>query len=316
MTKTPLTQDQLRVLMSNLNPARVATRSQSGSKLSYLEAWDVRATLIRIFGFGGFSVETLRSEIYSMERDVPKSGGGTTAFRATAIATVQLVIPQLEAVYSETAVSSQSGAVPGDVADFAIKTAVSDAMKRCAMNLGTQFGLSLYNKGDQRDVVGILFDPEQIATLKGEKPVDDKPLVLAPDHALEGIGSDDPDKKPGVEVDEPAPPPATRARAAKKEVEAAPTPEPEAPAESAAEPAAEPVGPSDFVGMAKVATNSAMVLAIWQQAKKAGADRVTVLNVIADVGAKLKQQEQHNADARAQAEADAAATLKGGFGPQ
>jgi hypothetical protein len=36
---------------------------------------------------------------------------------------------------------------------MAIKTAESDALKRAAINLGTQFGLSLYNNGSLRDVV-------------------------------------------------------------------------------------------------------------------------------------------------------------------
>jgi hypothetical protein len=36
---------------------------------------------------------------------------------------------------------------------MAIKTAESDALKRAAINLGTQFGLSLYNNGSLQDVV-------------------------------------------------------------------------------------------------------------------------------------------------------------------
>ena len=42
---------------------------------------------------------------------------------------------------------------------MAVKTAESDALKRAAINLGTQFGLSLYNNGSLKDVVG--------ATLEG-----------------------------------------------------------------------------------------------------------------------------------------------------
>jgi hypothetical protein len=44
---------------------------------------------------------------------------------------------------------------------MAIKTAESDAIKRAAINLGTQFGLSLYNNGSLRDVV--------VQTLSGPK---------------------------------------------------------------------------------------------------------------------------------------------------
>ena len=37
---------------------------------------------------------------------------------------------------------------------MAVKTAESDALKRAAINLGTQFGLSLYDNGSRADVVG------------------------------------------------------------------------------------------------------------------------------------------------------------------
>lgn len=36
---------------------------------------------------------------------------------------------------------------------MAIKTAESDALKRAAINLGTQFGLSLYNNGSTADII-------------------------------------------------------------------------------------------------------------------------------------------------------------------
>lgn len=193
-----LTKAQFIALMSNLNVGRIATRTQSGSKLSYLQAWDVRASLIRVFGFGGFSIEVLKSEVVEVERDVAKASGGTTAFRVTALCTVQLRIPQLGATYSESAMSSQSGAVFGDVGDFAVKTAVSDAMKRCAINLGTQFGLSLYNNGSNRDIIAVVFEPTQsryLAELAADRP------DPTPQHALEGINSADPDMKTGIEVE-------------------------------------------------------------------------------------------------------------------
>ena len=41
----------------------------------------------------------------------------------------------------------------GESHDMAVKTAESDAIKRAAINLGTQFGLSLYNNGSLKDIV-------------------------------------------------------------------------------------------------------------------------------------------------------------------
>ena len=161
---TPLTGPQIKALTANLNPARVAQRAApgGGKKLSYLQAWDVRTALIRIFGFGLWSAVTMDARVISTERDIPKRDGGTTNFRITCQATVKLTIHQTGAEYSATAISSQSGADIGEVGDFAMKTAESDALKRAAMNLGTQFGLSLYDNGSTADVVKIVFAPSQL----------------------------------------------------------------------------------------------------------------------------------------------------------
>ena len=167
MTARPLSALQLKQLSADLNPARIAQRAQGrggGPKLSYLEAWDVRTALIRIFGYGGFSYKT-NTEVLQVEPAVPKANGQGTQFRFTVMATVKLYIYQLECFFQESAVSSQSQPDPGECADFAVKTAESDALKRCAVNLGTQFGLSLYNKGSATDVVKVVRAPGQAAIL-------------------------------------------------------------------------------------------------------------------------------------------------------
>lgn len=183
MTTTPaLTWEQQRALMASLNPNRVAHREQGRSTLSYLEAWDVKAALIRVFGFGGFSATADEMKILHIEDNVPKvkwEGGkkvgehpveldergvvkyGTANYRITASVRVTLAIPQLGATYSEYAASSQTGPDLGEVSDFAIKTAESDALKRAAIYLGTQFGLSLYNNGATTDVVKAVLAPSQ-----------------------------------------------------------------------------------------------------------------------------------------------------------
>lgn len=158
----PLSEAQMRQLVANLNPQRVATRSQGRATLSYLEAWDVRATLTRIFGFGGWSadlaepVKVLRIDDVMTGRDNPKPG-----FRALAEATVRVKIHQTGATYTESAVASQQGPDIGEVTDFAVKTAESDAFKRACINLGTQFGLSLYDDGSTLDVIKVVLEPTQ-----------------------------------------------------------------------------------------------------------------------------------------------------------
>lgn len=155
----PLNETQLGALVSPLNPNRVASRSQGGRGLSYLKSWDVKRTLIRVFGFGGFSVELMDSNI---ERIFTKAEiGGNANWTVLATATVKLTIHQLGAVYTEAAASSQAGSQIGEVTDFALKTAESDALKRAASYLGTQFGLSLYDDGSTNDVVNTILSDEQ-----------------------------------------------------------------------------------------------------------------------------------------------------------
>ncbi len=163
-TLTPLTTTQRAMLLQDLQEARVQSRSAPGGgnrKMSYLAAWDVRRTLIRVFGFGGWTNTIEESKIIKVETDLPRPNGRATPFRVTAQVTTGLYIHQLGAIYMGVAAASQSGSDIGEVADFAIKTADSDAFKRAAMNLGTQFGLSLYNNGQTQDVVNQVLAPDQ-----------------------------------------------------------------------------------------------------------------------------------------------------------
>lgn len=156
----PLSVFQLERLHADLHPARVASRAGGGGKqLSYLEAYDIRATLIRIFGYGNFSVEVTDTRI--VHEAMFQNDNGRDTWRIGALCTVRLTVHQTGAVYSESAAASQTGADYGEVLDFAVKTAESDALKRCATNLGTTFGLSLYNNGSTQDVVRVVYAPDQ-----------------------------------------------------------------------------------------------------------------------------------------------------------
>lgn len=187
-TRVELTTTQIGALMAPLNSGRVKNRTMSGQQQSYIEAWDVKASLIRIFGFGGFSAEVVESKVIDIrdngrQGQYPpshqKAGQDKTPY-VMAQATVRLTIFGIgptgqDAVYSETAIGTNDGWTIGDVADNAIKSAASDALKRCAIYLGTQFGLSLYNNGSREDVVRVLLEPEQKAMLdayrsQGEPP--------------------------------------------------------------------------------------------------------------------------------------------------
>lgn len=163
------TAHQLVQLMKPLSENRVSTRSQGGSTLSYVEAHDIKNMLIRIFGFGGFSSDVIRETIHSGEW-FKNERSGKDNVKVIASVTVKLTLhpparPTAvqfgDVSYTETAVSSQTGADEGDTGDFAVKTAASDAFKRAAIFMGSQFGLSLYASGATADQVRVVFEPTQ-----------------------------------------------------------------------------------------------------------------------------------------------------------
>lgn len=181
---TTLTQPQLKVLLGGLNPNRV----QHLKGLAHMEAWDIRRELIRVFGFGGYDLETLALDLVAETGETKQKknrqtgeyyGDPYTAWTVIYRAQVRLTIKDTEgrvlASWDDGAVGdSQNQPVRGDAHDMAMKTALSQALKRCATNLGDQFGLSLYNDGDIRPVVGwsAAHPPEVDGTPEQQRPED------------------------------------------------------------------------------------------------------------------------------------------------
>lgn len=161
---------QYDTLMKPLNSTRIAKRTQGGKQLSYLESWDVRAHLIRVFGFGNFDSEIEECSLaYIRDVAIGKSEAkpeGTPGIDVGYLVRLRLTIYDPDgtaiATYVEAAVGSATGSVNyGDLHDNAVKQGASDALKRCAINLGSQFGLSLYDNGTTREVVrGTLVHPK------------------------------------------------------------------------------------------------------------------------------------------------------------
>jgi len=147
-----LTAQQYEQLLKPLNASRVAQRNQAGISLSYLEAWDVKAHLIRIFGFGNWSADVISAELVFEEKD--EKGRWNVGYRVLMRLRIHSTDDFLgDTTYTEAAVGSATLPQRGEAHDIAIKTAESDALKRAAINLGTQFGLSLYDSGNRNDVV-------------------------------------------------------------------------------------------------------------------------------------------------------------------
>ena len=164
------TDEQIDILLRPIKASRISQRSIGGKQMSYVEAWEVRAHLIRLFGFGGFDVITESCDLV-FQRDVrvgqDKKPGWEVAYKAHVRLSIytQGDLNGGECKYSEVAVGSATGSVGlGDLHDNAAKSAVSDALKRCAINLGTQYGLSLYDNGNRNDIV------KSVIGVKAPKP--------------------------------------------------------------------------------------------------------------------------------------------------
>jgi recombination DNA repair RAD52 pathway protein len=156
----PLNTAQRAKLLEGIHPGRVSQRNAkkdgTGPMLSYIEAWDARATLIRIFGFGGFSADVVEV--------IPTEKGVIVGLRLT----VYGIGPDGQDVtYTEYGADSAGYKELDDL----VKTAASEALKRCCTNLGDQFGLSLYNNGSHRPVIMRTLDQADPES-RGPNPVE------------------------------------------------------------------------------------------------------------------------------------------------
>ena len=173
------TPEQHDILLRGINASRIETRKQAGMTLSYLSQHDVRAHLIRIFGYGGFDLLTDHAQLaFEEERD----GKWHVGYQVT----MRLIVKNQHGIpvcmYSETAVGTSTQGRRGEAHDMAMKTASSDAMKRCAINLGDQFGLSLYGNGSTAPIVRATLVGQQDAPTEAvEAPVSDEQPTQAPE---------------------------------------------------------------------------------------------------------------------------------------
>lgn len=166
-TPLHLTPEQHATLLRGINPNRIRTKQGQ----SHLEAWDIRRHLNRIFGFGGWSDETIEltcaREITSPPGAIQYANGGsnkrevyTVVYRAQVRLTIKNPDGSPGAIFEDAAAGDAVNQPSlGDAHDLAMKSSLSQALKRCAVNLGDQFGLSLYNKGS--------LDPQVNVTLVG-----------------------------------------------------------------------------------------------------------------------------------------------------
>jgi hypothetical protein len=136
---------QIRKLQRDVKACDVRTREVNGKELSYIEGWHAIAEANRIFGFDGWSRETVEHRcLVSRE----KSG----SFHALYVAKVRITVrTEAETVIREGFGTGDAQApTAGEAHDKAIKTAETDATKRAFATFGKPFGLSLYLGGRKR----------------------------------------------------------------------------------------------------------------------------------------------------------------------
>lgn len=169
--KDDMNHQQMRVLMAPINPRRV--KKLDGN--SYVEQQDIRAMLIRLFGYDGWSLVQLHEPrlLFERERELNSGKPGITVGYLCSVAIIihapldeQGFLSGKDQQFSGTATGSATMGINsiGDAHDSALKTADSGALKRAAINLGTQFGLSLYWDGTMNDTVIKAWDGKQFVT--------------------------------------------------------------------------------------------------------------------------------------------------------
>ena len=128
------TKEQTEQLNQPIDPKVVSSRQQGKMQLSYLESWYVINEANRIFGFDGWSSETIQLDCVQSDE-----------FCVTYIAKVRVTVGSVIREGVGAGHGKGERVNLGDKHESAVKEAESDARKRAFMQFGNQFGLSLYD---------------------------------------------------------------------------------------------------------------------------------------------------------------------------
>ena len=129
------TKEQTQQLNQPIDPKVVAFRKQGNMQLAYLESWYVINEANRIFGFDGWSSETIQLDCVQSDD-----------FCVTYIAKVRVTVGDVIREGVGAGHGKGERVNLGDKHESAVKEAESDARKRAFMQFGSQLGLSLYDR--------------------------------------------------------------------------------------------------------------------------------------------------------------------------
>jgi DNA recombination protein Rad52 len=132
---------QARALKRNIDGRQIRTREANGRELSYIEGWFAVSEANRIFGFDGWSRETVETKCVLAREN---RGAFTAVYTAKVRVTVQA---EGSTIVREGHGSGEGrGNSPGEVHDIALKAAETDGTKRALATFGKAFGLELYRQ--------------------------------------------------------------------------------------------------------------------------------------------------------------------------
>jgi len=141
-----LSEEQLAELRKPLDERRIERRKAKFGTVEYLPTWDVINRANEIFGYGGWQREIKRLEkVYEEELD--ENGTYTVGYLCESRIVVGEVVH--EDVGFGSAINYPD---PTAAHEKAMKTAVSDSLKRCLRAFGPQFGLTLYKSAERGEV--------------------------------------------------------------------------------------------------------------------------------------------------------------------
>ena len=163
---------QLQALRRNPDHRRVRTREANGRQLSYLEGWYAISEANRIFGFDGWSRETLETRCV-----LARENRGN--FLAVYAARVRIAVQADGAtiIREGHGTGEGRGTSPGEVHDIALKAAETDATKRALATFGKPFGLELYRGGKATAPQKSLPSPSvPVPSRLGDHPDDTTPI--------------------------------------------------------------------------------------------------------------------------------------------
>jgi len=143
------TDKQKTELAAPLSRANVKQRAQAGRQLSYVESWVAISEANRIFGFDGWSSETVEIKCVSeRERKIGREPNTKDGWGVSYTAKVRVVAFAGDSLVIREGVGAGHGIDVdlGQAHESAIKEAESDSRKRALMTFGNPFGLALYDK--------------------------------------------------------------------------------------------------------------------------------------------------------------------------